>query len=827
MADITELLGYTGPIGREDIQFGKGDETFSVPTSAGGTVLLTKLPSPDAGVRSIVKGVHYPAVTGITDQGAASGVDYTSGNLKRVIDDLASSEASISLPPGDYEIMTNLEIPSNITITLENGAILKPSAGVVLNVGSPAHIKASYRQQIFGGSGSVSFSNGGMFSARWWGAKGDDTNDDTTALQAAIDAAHDAGGRLYIPAGIYKTTGKVSKAWTNTEPGLSEIFGDGIGAPVNGIGTTTIRCYDLSAGEGVLELLGTGNTNSTHIELRDIKLQQMGPLSSPAGTVDESAWCLRIGDSFNALVERVQCHGANGIAVKVASSSSYAQIGSEFRQLNVITNHLQGWYADDYDADAEFYSVKEETGGAFWDTVAFKSCYFMGTVRTRASQANFMNCIFETRSDRNPPYGICAWVYMGSANFYGCYFESYYQGIYIASTSAKIRNVCIDNCQFTGNLKSGSSQFSSSAIFIGEGATPAENVVVRSPVFNTAQAGEHSDGDIDIYASMTQVSEASAIGPPSGVDDLTSGGAYSGSVSDIFYVEIDSVGSPDTFKWRRRNSGSWTSGVSITGAAQTLADGVTVTFGSTTGHTSGSEWQIFAGYGGCLNVTITDPVYRQRHGEPAFNVKPLISVDSNFTNNLFVKYASGEIVGNGMPGFSGQTNTVPTTNSPYSKTLMLSGGYDTSALDLGQSPIGIELQNLTGASGGDANPGCATAFSFRGIYSTIKSRFGALFGGVTDRNSSTLDEAGVVGIATKAIGGTLTERVRWTEDGAMQIKEVATTPADPPAENAVNVYMKSDNLVFHFLDGSGNDHFFRLELDATSTQSLIYSAGPP
>ena len=56
----------------------------------------------------------------------------------------------------------------------------------------------------------------------------------------------------------------------------------------------------------------------------------------------------------------------------------------------------------------------------------------------------------------------------------------------------------------------------------------------------------------------------------------------------VFTVEIDGTG-PDTFKWRR-NSGSWVNGVPITGAVQTLTDGFTVTFGSTTGHTLGDSW---------------------------------------------------------------------------------------------------------------------------------------------------------------------------------------------------------------------------------------------
>ena len=83
----------------------------------------------------------------------------------------------------------------------------------------------------------------------------------------------------------------------------------------------------------------------------------------------------------------------------------------------------------------------------------------------------------------------------------------------------------------------------------------------------------------------------------SGLDDATSGGTYAtGYQPTTFRVEIDGTGSPDTFKWSEDGGVTWTAtGVAITGAAQTLSRGVTVTFGATTGHTAGDYWDIAAG----------------------------------------------------------------------------------------------------------------------------------------------------------------------------------------------------------------------------------------
>ena len=79
----------------------------------------------------------------------------------------------------------------------------------------------------------------------------------------------------------------------------------------------------------------------------------------------------------------------------------------------------------------------------------------------------------------------------------------------------------------------------------------------------------------------------------SGLSDLTMGGTYTGNANTVFLINMDAgdAASPNTFKWNQ-DGGSWTEGVAITGSAQTLADGVTVTFGATTGHTTADEWTV-------------------------------------------------------------------------------------------------------------------------------------------------------------------------------------------------------------------------------------------
>lgn len=76
-----------------------------------------------------------------------------------------------------------------------------------------------------------------------------------------------------------------------------------------------------------------------------------------------------------------------------------------------------------------------------------------------------------------------------------------------------------------------------------------------------------------------------------GLNDVTWGLLYSGTGSAYFEVQIDAESTPDTFQWRK-DGGSWTTAIPVTGAAQTLSDGQTITFAATTGHALNDLWAI-------------------------------------------------------------------------------------------------------------------------------------------------------------------------------------------------------------------------------------------
>ena len=95
---------------------------------------------------------------------------------------------------------------------------------------------------------------------------------------------------------------------------------------------------------------------------------------------------------------------------------------------------------------------------------------------------------------------------------------------------------------------------------------------------------------------MPATDVAAVVFSGSGLDDCTSGGTVTVKKCVDYVVEIDATGTPDTVQWSNDGGSTWeATDVSITGAAQTLENGVTVTFAGTTGHTLADSWAFTVG----------------------------------------------------------------------------------------------------------------------------------------------------------------------------------------------------------------------------------------
>ena len=118
----------------------------------------------------------------------------------------------------------------------------------------------------------------------------------------------------------------------------------------------------------------------------------------------------------------------------------------------------------------------------------------------------------------------------------------------------------------TGVAMTGSRQYLSDGVYVTWAATTGHTAAEST------------------YWSVPGEQAGTRIFTGSGLNDGVFTGTYTAVVATTFDVQIDATGTPDTFKWRK-GTGAYTSGVAITGAAQLLSDGVSVTFNATTGHT--------------------------------------------------------------------------------------------------------------------------------------------------------------------------------------------------------------------------------------------------
>jgi hypothetical protein len=79
-----------------------------------------------------------------------------------------------------------------------------------------------------------------------------------------------------------------------------------------------------------------------------------------------------------------------------------------------------------------------------------------------------------------------------------------------------------------------------------------------------------------------------------GLSDLLSGGTFTGTTNRNFRIQIDGIGTPDTFSWTKSSATTtivWDATlVPISAGTTTLIEGMTITFAADTGHTLNDRW---------------------------------------------------------------------------------------------------------------------------------------------------------------------------------------------------------------------------------------------
>jgi hypothetical protein len=211
----------------------------------------------------------------------------------------------------------------------------------------------------------------GAINVKWYGAVGDGTADDTTAINNAVTAAFNAGtggvqgsyggATIFFPQGVYKVT--------------SSIVVDGQNSSVRfvGAGTRATVIYGDFAGY-IIDKPAAGDSQN---------LEYIGHLTIRNNRQNSDAWCLRIGGAQSGICEHLSIEGFNGI------DAAEDAFHIEFRNSHIT---------------CQFANARSTGIGLRCSQVAIDACRFMGW--ERAIQAWNVGPTITNCSAENCMHGI-------------------------------------------------------------------------------------------------------------------------------------------------------------------------------------------------------------------------------------------------------------------------------------------------------------------------------------------------------------------------------------------------------------------------------------
>ena len=177
-------------------------------------------------------------------------------------------------------VCADMTVPSNICLQFQMGGMIHVNKGVTVKLDCPLQTLLT---QIFTGPGSVVFKKGVIDKAypQWWGAKGNNTGDDTKAIQAAMNS-FPTGGTVSFLSGTYLTSatlkfysdltmlGPATIRCTKAVPAIIESYNPK--ARSRGLRVKGIK-FDGRALNGDLSTIGINFTNVCSSSLEDVGVE--------------------------------------------------------------------------------------------------------------------------------------------------------------------------------------------------------------------------------------------------------------------------------------------------------------------------------------------------------------------------------------------------------------------------------------------------------------------------------------------------------------------------------------------------------------------------
>lgn len=126
-------------------------------------------------------------------------MDKFSNSLPVAIASIGSSKITL-LVGSAITVGADATIPDNIILWFVGPGKLFVNSGKVLTINSPSQVLAHTQQQVFDGTGTVTFTNGGIVSPGWWGfSSGGTAATNADAYNACTASLSATGGAIIIP----------------------------------------------------------------------------------------------------------------------------------------------------------------------------------------------------------------------------------------------------------------------------------------------------------------------------------------------------------------------------------------------------------------------------------------------------------------------------------------------------------------------------------------------------------------------------------------------------------------------------------------------------
>jgi hypothetical protein len=298
---------------------------------------------------------------------------YNSDNLA-FLTDFAAARANLGVGTGDGDLVStnNLSDVANVATARTN---LGLGGAALLSVGTTAGTVAAGDDPRF--SATTLF-----FNVKNYGAVGDGTTDDTSAIQTAINAAGTVfGGVVYLPPGTYAITG------SGLTVGSFNVFYGGV---IMGSGTFTRLKKTSGSGPVITE---AGNL----VTMRDF-------LIDGNSTADTGLYVLRAHAGYQALHDNIFITGC----ISQCVYNKYGDTGN-YRNCQFFSSACGVYYADDGHnssfTDCWFYAVtygvrhfgyNPPSGQTGYqpEGISYTGCKFVGL--SMACALEFTNALFIT-----------------------------------------------------------------------------------------------------------------------------------------------------------------------------------------------------------------------------------------------------------------------------------------------------------------------------------------------------------------------------------------------------------------------------------------------